>query len=70
MKPITYEELPEWEFNAGETSVDVYEATGISRSGRRVSAKGSDPYALLEECRAAANAMERGLFSRLLKLLS
>ena len=50
-------DLPTWEFEIDEVSAGVYEVMGRDRSGHRVSAKGIDPEALLEQCRKEASTL-------------
>jgi hypothetical protein len=48
---IEFNELPGWYFMVDEVSAGVYKAYGNDRSGRRVEVTGTDPNALLEECK-------------------
>ena len=50
----SFQELPDWSFNADEVSPGVYRAFGRDRAGRNVEASGLDPEALIEKCRQAA----------------
>jgi hypothetical protein len=52
-----FPELPGWQFDLDEVSASVYEVIGEDRLGHRVSAKGPDPDALLEQCRKDALRM-------------
>lgn len=52
-----FPELPGWQFNLDEVSASVYEVVGQDRAGHRVTAKGTDPDALLEQCRNDALRM-------------
>jgi hypothetical protein len=47
-----FQELPSWVFDLDEISANVFEVIAEDRHGHRVSAKGTDPDALLEQCRA------------------
>lgn len=49
-----FNELPGWAFEVEEVSAGVYEVEGRDSAGRRVSVRGTDPDALLEEARDAA----------------
>ena len=50
----SFQELPDWSFDADEVSPGVYRAFGRDRVGRNVEASGLDPDALIEKCRQAA----------------
>jgi hypothetical protein len=50
----SFQELPDWSFDADEVSPGVYRAFGRDRAGRNVEASGLDPEALIEKCRQAA----------------
>ena len=50
----TFPELPAWSFDMDEVSAGVYEVVGTDGRGHRVSAKGTDLDAALEECRQQA----------------
>jgi len=50
----TFSELPAWSFDMDEVSAGVYEVVGTDNSGHRVSAKGTDLDAALENCRQQA----------------
>jgi hypothetical protein len=52
-----FPELPGWQFDLDEVSASVYEVIGEDRFGHRISAKGTDPDALLEQCRKEALRM-------------
>jgi hypothetical protein len=47
-------ELPTWQFELDEVSAGVYEVIGTDTLGHRVSAKGTDPDSLFEQCRSDA----------------
>lgn len=49
-----FPELPDWQFDMDEVSAGVYEVICEDKSGHRVSAKGTDLNALLEQCRKGA----------------
>ncbi|MDP9152062.1 MAG: hypothetical protein M3O36_19230 [Myxococcota bacterium] len=55
-----FPELPGWSFHVEEVSAGVYEATGNDGTCHRVACKGTDPDALLKECREAAKKLARG----------
>ncbi|MCP5443153.1 MAG: hypothetical protein H6968_08985 [Chromatiaceae bacterium] len=57
MKKI-YPELPKWEFELDEISANVYEVIGTDKSGHRVSSKGLDLEALIEQCKSDAREIE------------
>ncbi len=46
-----------WSFNVEEVSAGVYRVRGADRSGRSVEATGTDPDALLEQCKRDAFRM-------------
>jgi hypothetical protein len=46
-----FPDLPGWQFDLDEVSANVYEVVGKDKSGHLISAKGTDPDALLEHCR-------------------
>jgi len=54
---IKDDSLPHWTFDADEVSAGVYLVTGTDASGRCIEKKGTDPDALLVECRQAAALM-------------
>jgi hypothetical protein len=56
----TFTELPAWSFDMDEVSAGVYEVVGSDSSGHRVSAKGTDLDAALEDCRKQAMQIESG----------
>ena len=45
----SFQELPDWSFDADEVSAGVYRAFGRDRAGRNVEASGLDPEALIEK---------------------
>lgn len=47
-------DLPNWDFDLEEVSAGVYEVVAIDALGHRVSAKGGDLDALVEQCRCEA----------------
>ena len=49
-----HQQLEGWQFEVQEVSAGVYRVTGRDRFGRRVSSTGTDPDALLQECRTTA----------------
>ena len=54
MKKV-YPELPDWTFDVNEVSAGVYEVLGRSSRGQTVNAKGTDVYALINECKQRAS---------------
>jgi len=52
-------ELPLWVFEIEEISNGAYQATGHDTAGRSVSVQGSEPDALLEQCKQAAIELVR-----------
>ena len=54
----TYPDLPAWEFQLDEVSVNVYEVVGTDKLGHKVSSKGVDLDELIEKCRKDAKAIE------------
>jgi len=57
----TYPELPKWEFELDEVSASVYDVVGTDKSGHRVSSKGTDLDALIEQCKKDAKEIEATL---------
>ena len=49
--------LDVWSFWVEEVSAGVYQARGFDAAGRTAEATGSDPDALLEDCKQAAVAV-------------
>lgn len=47
-------ELPGWSFEVDEISAGVYQVRGTDKAGRSVGSRGTDPDALLLECKKAA----------------
>jgi hypothetical protein len=54
----TFPSLPDWVFDIEEVSAGVYEVVGRDRAGHIVSAKGSDPYQLIDECQDRAKKIK------------
>lgn len=50
----TFPELPRWTFAVDELSAGVFHVRGVDQVGRSVDATGTDPDALLDDCRRAA----------------
>jgi len=50
----TFPSLRDWTFDVDEVSAGVYEVIGRNRLGQAVSAKGTDPDKLLDECKESA----------------
>ena len=50
----TFPELPGWTFDLDEISAGVYRVRGVDEAGRSVEATGTDPDALVDECRKSA----------------
>ena len=46
--------LPGWTFKSEEVSMGVYRVRGVDAAGRSVEATGTDPDALLEDCKRSA----------------
>jgi hypothetical protein len=53
----TFPELHDWVFEVDEVSAGVFRVSGVDQAGRSVEATGTDPDALLEECRRSAKRM-------------
>jgi hypothetical protein len=49
-----FADLPGWSFEVSERSAGVYESVGTDTHGHRVQSTGTDPDALLDECRKMA----------------
>lgn len=47
----TFKELPGWNFEMDEVSAGVYEVVAYTDAGLKVTMKGTDPDALLLECK-------------------
>lgn len=62
MKKV-YDDYPGWIFEVREVSAAVYEVVASDLNGRRVARKGTDPHALLDECKQEAAALVRGAVS-------
>jgi hypothetical protein len=54
----TFHELPDWVFEVDEVSAGVFHVRGVDHSGRSVEATGTDPDALLDDCRRSAERMQ------------
>jgi hypothetical protein len=54
----TFPELPEWVFEIDEVSAGVFHVKGTDTSGRSVETTGTDPDALLNECRGSAERIK------------
>ncbi len=50
----TFPELPDWTFEIDEVSAGVFRVRGVDEAGRSVEATGTDPDALLDECKESA----------------
>ena len=61
---IDFKELSGWSFDADEVSAGVFVAMGSDRCGRRVERTGTDPEALIEECKKDAIGMMRDYDAR------
>lgn len=48
-----FDGLPEWEFEIDEVSAGVYQVIGHDRLGHRIRFTGTDPDALVDQCRSA-----------------
>ncbi len=51
MKPKSFTDTPGWEFHIDEVSVNVFVVSASDAAGRTIEKTGTDPYALIEECR-------------------
>ncbi len=56
-------DLSGWLFHIDEVSAGVYQVRGVDRAGRKVQKTGTDPDALLEECKRAAVKIIQGNFT-------
>jgi hypothetical protein len=54
---IEFPDLPGWRFNVEEVSFGVYRVFGRDEAGRCIAKSGTNPDALLEECRMDARDM-------------
>lgn len=50
----TFPELPGWLFKVEEISAGVYRVNGVDELGRSVDVMGTDPEALLQDCKLYA----------------
>ena len=50
MSARTFPDLPDWRFETDEVSASVYKVVGRDSADRTVSATGTDPEALLQQC--------------------
>jgi hypothetical protein len=50
----SFADLPGWTFEIDEVSAGVYSVSGVDEVGRSVAASGTDPEAVLSECRRSA----------------
>jgi hypothetical protein len=50
----TFEDLPGWTFEVEEMSAGVFRVKGSDATGGSLEVTGTDPSALLEDCRRAA----------------
>ena len=57
MMPERFKELPGWLFEVDEVSAGVYKVYGKDISGRSGEATGTEPEALLDECKRFAKRM-------------
>jgi len=57
MRPITFRDLPGWEFNIDEVSANVFRVLGNDQHGRSVERTGIDPDSILRECYSDAAAL-------------
>ena len=51
---MKFDDLPGWQFETDEVSASVYRVTGMDDAGHVVSSVGTDPEALLSQCREDA----------------
>ena len=62
---VEFDELPGWRFETDEVSACVYKVTGADCQGRNVEATGTEPNALLNQCRQSAlEILERDRIQR------
>lgn len=61
MVPITFPELPGWNFSVDERSAGVYVVAGRHLDGRSLRLVGYDPELLLEQARADADNLNHSL---------
>lgn len=59
--PLTFGELPGWEFAVEERSAGVYEVSGRHRDGRSLQMVGYDPDALIDQARQDAYHLNQAL---------
>lgn len=52
--PLKFKEVLNWNFIVDEVSAGVYKVRGKDKFGRSVEKNGTDPEALIEECKAYA----------------
>ena len=57
-------EFLRWKFEVDEVSAGVYRARGVDEEGRTVEAVGTDPEALLAQCRSWAAQIEEAKAGR------
>jgi hypothetical protein len=51
---MTTDDLTNWSFSTEEVSAGVWRVKGLDLAGRSVEATGTDPEAILEECKQSA----------------
>jgi hypothetical protein len=60
----TSKDLRGWSFEVDEISAGVYKVRGVDEAGRSVEATGTDPDALLEDCKESAARIRDAVRSR------
>ena len=54
----SFSDLPDWRFEIDEVSAGVFRVKGVEAAGRSVEASGTDPDAVLADCKKAAAEMQ------------
>lgn len=54
----TFPELSGWTFDIDEVSAGVYRVRGVDEAGRSVESTGTDPDAVLDDCKKAAEKIQ------------
>jgi hypothetical protein len=57
---VEVDALTGWSFSLEEVSAGVYRGMGVDEAGRSVEMSGTDPDAVLEDCRRAVLALIEG----------
>jgi hypothetical protein len=58
---IKVDDLPNWNFDIKEISVNVYRVQAEHKSGARVDLTGTDPDNLIQRAKESANAIQKEL---------